>query len=88
MFNFPSKYNVGGDQDEQRKMQLLSLLADLKVTLKLLKVMILYPNVLQEENASLSASNDQHRAENALIQRRVDQLEERLGEKDGKTSEE
>ena len=82
MFNFPSKYkiNTGGDQDEQRKMQLLSLLADLKV--KLLKVLILYLSVLQEqENASLLA-------ENALIKRRVDQLEERLNEKDGKTSEE
>ena len=67
-------------------MQLLSLLADLKV--KLLKVMFSYPSVLQEENASLSASNDQHRAENALIQRRVNQLEERFNEKDGKTSEE
>ena len=61
-------------------MQLLSLLADLKV--KLLKVLILYLSVLQEqENASLLA-------ENALIKRRVHQLEERLNEKDGKTSEE
>ena len=61
-------------------MQLLSLLADLKV--KLLKDLILYLSVLQEqENASLLA-------ENALIKRRVDQLEERLNEKDGKTSEE
>ena len=50
--------------------------------------MFSYPSVLQEENASLSASNDQHRAENALIQRRVNQLEERFNEKDGKTSEE
>ena len=49
--------------------------------------MILYLSVLQEENALLSASNAKHRAENALIQRWVDQLEERL-KKDGKTSEE
>ena len=50
--------------------------------------MILYLSVLQEENALLSASNAKHRAENALIQRRVNQLEERFNEKDGKTSEE
>ena len=49
--------------------------------------MILYLSVLQEENALLSASNAKHRAENALIQWWVDQLEERL-KKDGKTSEE
>ena len=69
-------------------MQLLSQLANLKVTFLLLKVLILYPNMHQEENNSLTASNDRHRAENATIRRRVDWLEEQVNKKEGKTSEE
>ena len=80
--------NIGDDQDE-RKMQLLSQLASLKVTFMLIKVLILYPNMQQqEENNSLAASNDRHRAETANIRRVVDWLEEQVKEKEGNTAEE
>ena len=69
-------------------MQLLSQLANLKVTFLLLKVLILYPNMHQEENNSLTASNDRHRAETANIRRVVDWLEEQVKEKEGNTAEE
>ena len=79
--------NIGDDQDE-RKMQLLSQLASLKVTFMLIKVLILYPILQQEENNSLAASNDRHRAETANIRRVVDWLEEQVKEKEGNTAEE
>ena len=53
-----------------------------------LKVLILYPNMQQEENNSLTVSNDRHRVENATIRRVVDWLEEQVNMKEGKTSEE
>ena len=70
-------------------MHVVCMKSNLKVTFMLLnlKVLILYPNMQQEENNSLTVSNDRHRVENATIRRVVDWLEEQVNVKEGKTSE-
>ena len=47
-----------------------------------------FKNIIQEENASLVASNDRHRVENAEIGRVVDWLEEQVDKKERKNTEE
>ena len=47
-----------------------------------------FKNIIQEENASLVASNDRHRVENAAISRVVDWLEEQVDKKERKNTEE